>query len=67
MVKHFKKIITFKISGVLNVNYFTEIKRLKSLQKGEVYLEPKRASTMELSISFDGLTHLDCDYMGMRW
>ena len=67
MVKHFKKIIRFKISGVLNVNYFKEIKLLKSLQTREVYLEPKRASTMELSILFDGLTHLDCDYMGMRW
>ena len=32
----------------LNVKYFKEIKRLKSLQKAEVYLEPKIASTMEL-------------------
>ena len=31
-----------------NVKYFKEIKRLKSLQKAEAYLEPKRASTMEL-------------------
>ena len=30
-----------------NVKYFKEIKRLKSLQKAEVYLEPERASTME--------------------
>ena len=29
------------------VKYFKEIKRLKSLQKAEVYLEPNRASTME--------------------
>ena len=31
-----------------NVKYFKVIKRLKSLQKGEAYLEPKRASMMEL-------------------
>ena len=30
------------------VKYFKEIKSLKSLQKAEAYLEPKRASTMEL-------------------
>ena len=30
------------------VKYFKEIKRLKSLQKVETYLEPNRASTMEL-------------------
>ena len=31
-----------------NLKYFNEIKRLKNLQKAEPYLEPKRASTMEL-------------------
>ena len=31
-----------------NVKYFKEIKRLKSLQKAEAYLEPKQASMMEL-------------------
>ena len=31
-----------------NVKYFKEIKRLKSPQKAQAYLEPKRASTMEL-------------------
>ena len=31
-----------------NENSFIKIKRLKSLQKAEVYLEPMRASTMEL-------------------
>ena len=30
------------------VKYFNEIKHLKSVQKAEAYLEPKRASTMEL-------------------
>ena len=30
-----------------NVKYFKEIKRLKSPQKAEAYLEPKQASTME--------------------
>ena len=30
------------------MKYFKEIKRLKSFQKAEVYLEPMRASTMEL-------------------
>ena len=32
----------------LNVKYFKEIKSSESLQKSEAYLEPKRASTMEL-------------------
>ena len=31
-----------------DVKYFEETKRSKSLQKTEVYLESKRASTMEL-------------------
>ena len=31
-----------------NVKYFKVIKRLKSLQKAEAYLEPKQASMMEL-------------------
>ena len=30
------------------VKYFKEIKRVKSLQKAEAYLEPKRTSAMEL-------------------
>ena len=30
------------------VKYFKEIKRLRSLQKAEAYLEPKRASALEL-------------------
>ena len=30
------------------VKYFKEIKRSKSLQKAEAYLEPQRASTIEL-------------------
>ena len=30
------------------IKYFKETKLLKSLQKAEAYLEPKRASTMEL-------------------
>ena len=30
------------------MKYFKETKLLKSLQKAEVYLEPKRVSTMEL-------------------
>ena len=49
VVKYFKKIITLnKFLESYNVKSFKEIKRLKSLQKAEVYLEPKRASTMEL-------------------
>ena len=43
-VKYFKKITDFRSHKV----HFKEIKRLKSLQKAEVYLEPKRTSTMEL-------------------
>ena len=31
-----------------NVKYFKEIKRLKSLQKAEAYLELKRVSAMEI-------------------
>ena len=34
------------------VKYFKEIKRLKSHQKAEAYLEPKRASTMELVLEY---------------
>ena len=49
VVKYFKKMITLnKFLESYNVKSFKEIKRLKSLQKAEVYLEPKRASTMEL-------------------
>ena len=36
------------LKGLNNVKYFKEIKRSRSLQKEEAYLEPKRASTMEL-------------------
>ena len=45
-VKYFKKETDLKQS--YNVKYFNEIKRLKSLPKGGVYLEPKRASPMEI-------------------
>ena len=49
VVKYFKKIITLnKFLESYNVKSFKKIKRLKSLQKAEVYLEPKRACTMEL-------------------
>ena len=37
-----------KFQESYNVQYLKEIKRLKSLQKAEAYLEPKRASTVEL-------------------
>ena len=37
-----------QIQKSYNVKYFKQIKRLKSLQKLEAYLEPKRVSTMEL-------------------
>ena len=40
-IKYFKEITDFKS---YNVNKIKEIKRLKSLQKAEAYLEPKRAS-----------------------
>ena len=40
-VKYFKEITDLKSN-------FKEIKRSKSLPKAEAYLEPKRASTMEL-------------------
>ena len=41
-VKYFKEITDFKS---------LEIERLKSLQKSGAYLEPKRASTMELFVN----------------
>ena len=34
-----------------NEKYFKEIKRLKSLQKAEAYLEPKQTSTMKLFVN----------------
>ena len=34
------------------VKYFKEIKRLKSFQKAEAYLEPTRASTIATSCEF---------------
>ena len=45
-VKYFKEITDFK-NIYCNIKCFKE-KRLKSLHKAEAYLEPKRASTMEL-------------------
>ena len=54
-VKYFKEITNFKS---YNWKYFKEIKRLKSLQvKAETYLEPKRASTIEL---FYGASYYFC-------
>ena len=44
--KYFKEINRFQKS--YNLKYLKEIKRLKSPQKAEAYLEPKKASTMEL-------------------
>ena len=60
-VKYFKEIANFKsrIVTSYDVKYFKEIKRLKSLRKAEAYLEPKRASTMELFCEYtDGLLFL---------
>ena len=43
-----KKIVGFnRFQELYNEKSFKKIKRLKSLQKAEVYLEPMRASTME--------------------
>ena len=39
---------TNRFQESFNIKYFKVIKRLKSLQKAEAYLEPKRASAMEL-------------------
>ena len=55
-VKYFKK-NNNRFQEFYNVKYFKEIKRLKSLQKKEAYLEPKRASTMQLF----------CEYMMFDW
>ena len=48
MVKCLIACLMNRFPGSYNVKYFKEIKRLKSLQKVEAHLEPKRASTMEL-------------------
>ena len=48
-VKYFKKNSRFQES--FNVKYFKEIKLLKSLQKAEACLEPKRASLMEFFVN----------------
>ena len=51
MFDELKELKYFKINRFqeyYDVKYFKEIKRLRSLQKAERYLEPKRASTMEL-------------------
>ena len=49
----------FHESYIYNAKFFKEIKRLKSLQKAEEYLEPKRASTMELFCGYtNGLLFL---------
>ena len=48
-VKYFKEITDFK-SLIMYLKYFKEI-RLKRLQKAEAYLEPKRASTIELFVN----------------
>ena len=45
-VKYFKEIPN-RYQESYNAKYFKEIKRLKSLQKAEARLEPKRASAME--------------------
>ena len=45
-VKHFKEIPN-RFQESYNAKYFKGIKRLKSLQKAEACLEPKRASAME--------------------
>ena len=47
--KYFKKMIRLnRFQELYNEKYFKEIKLLKGLKKAEVYLEPIRASTMEL-------------------
>ena len=48
-LKYFREITDFKS---LILRHFKEIKRLKSLEKAETYLEPKRASTVELFLEW---------------
>ena len=43
----------YQISRSYSVKYFEDIKRLKRLQKAEVYLEPNRASMMELFCEYN--------------
>ena len=55
MFDELKELKYFKINRFqecYDVKYFKEIKRLRSLQKAERYLEPKRASTMELFLKY---------------
>ena len=40
-----------RVPGSDNEKYFKVMKRLKSLQKAEAYLEPKQASMMELFVN----------------
>ena len=47
-VKQLTEIADFKNLMMTLKKYFQEIKRLKSLQKAEVFLEPKQASMVEL-------------------
>ena len=42
------KEVKYRFHESYDVKYFQEIKRLKSLQKAEVYLETKQTSMMEL-------------------
>ena len=58
-----------------DAKYFKKIKRLKSLQKAEAYLEHKRVSAMELFVNilngllFSCKLHQRCSnelYMGLR-
>ena len=50
-IKRSKLLIKKTDLGVYNVTCFKQIKRLKSLQKGEAYLEPKQGFTMELIVN----------------
>ena len=47
-VKQLTEIADFKNLMMTLKKYFQEIKRLKSLQKAEVFLEPKQVSMVEL-------------------
>ena len=47
--EYFKKIIRLnRFQEPYNVKYYKEIKRSKSLQRAEAYLESKRTSTTDL-------------------
>ena len=60
-VKYFKKKTDFKSLKQRKIFYTKEIKRSRSLQKAEEYLEPKRHFTMELFLRIYLMAYYFCN------